>query len=67
MPSKTKHVLVESELKKLQDKIEKLQHIVKIFFINQSYFFNDGAQLYFIFHTFYCTLKRNGNTEKDAS
>ena len=38
MSSKSKHVLVESELKKLQDKIEKLQHIVKIFLLIKATF-----------------------------
>ena len=33
-------------------------------FIGQSYFFNDGAQLYLIFQMLYCTLKRLGDTEK---
>ena len=33
-------------------------------FIGQSYFFNDGAQLYLIFQTLYYTLKRLGDTEK---
>ena len=36
-------------------------------FIGQSYFFNDGAQLYLLFQTFYYTLNRLGSTEKIAS
>ena len=36
-------------------------------FIGQSYFFNDGAQLYLIFQTLYHTLKRLGDTEKIVS
>ena len=40
--NKTKHVLVENEFKKLQT-------FDSYFFIGQSYFFNDGVQLYLIF------------------
>ena len=36
-------------------------------FIGQSYFFNDGAQLYLIFRTLYHTLKRLEDTEKIVS
>ena len=36
-------------------------------FIGQSYFFNDGAQLYLIFQTLYHTLKRLEDTEKIVS
>ena len=36
-------------------------------FISQSYFFNDGAQLYLIYQTLYHTLKRLGVTEKIVS
>ena len=57
--NKTKHVLVENELK--------LQTFDSSLFISQSYFFNDGAQLYLIFQALSCTLKRLGDTEKVVS
>ena len=44
--NKTKHLLVENELKKLQTFDSSL-------FIGQSYFNNDGAQLYLIFQPIY--------------
>ena len=62
--SKSKHVPVENELKKIQDKIEKSQTYDSSLFIGQSYFFNDGAQLYLIFQTLYYTVKRLSSTEK---
>ena len=65
--SKSKHSLVEYELKKLQDKTEKLLTYDSNLFIGQSYFFNDGTQLYFIFQLLYYTLKSLGNTEKIVS
>ena len=37
------------------------------FFFGQSYLFNDGAELYLIFQTFYYTLKKLGYTEKTVS
>ena len=40
--NKTKHVLVENELQKLEDKIENLQTF-DCLFIGQNYFNNDGA------------------------
>ena len=36
-------------------------------FIGQSYFFNDGSQLYLTFEPIYYTLKRLGDTEKIVS
>ena len=36
-------------------------------FIIQSYFFNDGVQLYLIFQPLYYTLKTLGNSEKVIS
>ena len=39
--NKSEHLLVENELKKLQDKIEKLQTFDSGLSIDQSYFFND--------------------------
>ena len=65
--SKSKHVPVENELKKIQDKIEKSQTYDSSLFIGQSYFFNDGAQLFLIFQTLCYILKRLGNTEKVVS
>ena len=58
---------MENEFKKLQDKIEKLQTHDSSIFIGQSYFFNDGTQLYLIFHPFYYTSKRLGYTGKLGS
>ena len=43
--NKSKHLLVENELKKLQTFNSSL-------FIGQNYFFNDGTQLYLIFNCF---------------
>ena len=43
--NKSKHVLVENESKKLQDKMGKLQTYDSSLFIGQSYFFNDGANI----------------------
>ena len=34
------------------------------FFIGQSYFFNDGSQLYLTLQPLYHTLKKLGDTEK---
>ena len=65
--NQTKHVLVENELKKLQDKIEKIQTYSSSLFIGESYFLNYGAQLYLILQTLSYTLKRVGNTEKIVS
>ena len=47
--------------------MEKLLTYDSSLFIGQSYFFNDGAQLYLIFQTLYYTLKRLGDTEKIVS
>ena len=47
--NKTKHLLVENEFKKLQTFDSSL-------FIGQSYFNNDGAQLYLIFQPIYKTI-----------
>ena len=58
---------MENEFKKLQDKIEKLQIHDSSIFIGQSYFFNDGTQLYLIFHSFYYTSKRLSYTGKRGS
>ena len=55
--NKAKHVLVANELKKLQT-------FDSSFFIDKSYFLNDGAQLYLIFQTLHYTLKELRNTEK---
>ena len=41
--------------------------MIQVFFIGQSYFFNDGVQLYLIFQPHYYTLKRLGDTEKIVS
>ena len=55
--NKTKHLLVENEFKKLQTFDSSL-------FINQSYFNNDGIQLYLILQRLYYTLKILGDPEK---
>ena len=44
--------------------MEKLQTYDSSLFIGQSYFFNDGAELYLIFQVLYYTLKRLDDTEK---
>ena len=62
-----KSLATTAELKAEQDKIGKLQTYDLSLFIYQSYFFNDGAQLYLIFQTLYYTLKRLGDTEKVVS
>ena len=59
--NKTKHLLVENELKK------QLQTFDIGLFIGQSYLHNDGAQLYLILQPLYYTLKRLGDTEKILS
>ena len=46
--NKSKNVLVENELKKIQTFDSNL-------FVGQSYFFNDEAQLYLIFQMLYYT------------
>ena len=58
--NKSKHLLVENELKELQDKDSSL-------FIGRSDFFNNGAQFYLIFQALYYTLKRLDDTEKIVS
>ena len=58
--NKSKHLLVENELKDLQDKDSSL-------FIGRSDFFNNGAQSYLIFQALYYTLKRLDDTEKIVS
>ena len=58
--NKTKYVLVENELKKLQSFSSCLS-------IGQSYLNNDGAQLYLILRLLYYTLKGLDNTEKVVS
>ena len=58
--NKTKHVVAENELKRLQTFDSSL-------FISQSYFNNDGAQVYLILQSLYYTLKRLGDTEKVLS
>ena len=58
--NKTKHLLVKNELKKLQTFGSNL-------FISQSYFNNDGVELYLILQPLYYILKRLGDTEKVVS
>ena len=56
-----------AELKAEQDKITIPQTYDLSLFIGQSYFVNDGAQLYLIFQRHYYTLKKLGDTEKVVS
>ena len=54
---KRKTLATQAELKTKQDKIVKLQTCdISLFFIGQSYFNNDGAQLYLIFQPSYKTI-----------
>ena len=46
---------------------KKLQTFDSSLFISQSYFNNDGAQLYLILQPLYYTLKRLGDTTKVVS
>ena len=45
----------------------KLQTFDSNLFIGQSYFNNDGAQLYLILQPLYYTLKKLGDTERVVS
>ena len=57
----------KAELKAEQDKLVKFQAFDLSCFIGQSYYINDGAQLYLILQPLYYTLKRLRNTEKVVS
>ena len=57
--NKSKHVLVENKLK--------LQIFDSSLFIGQTYFLNDGLQLYLIFQLLFYTLKTLKNSEKVIS
>ena len=37
--------------------------MIQVFLLVRTTFFNDGTQLYLKFQTFYCTLKRLGDTQ----
>ena len=56
-PSKPNNALVENKFKKSETFDLSL-------FIDQSYFFSDGVQIYFIFQLLCYTLKRLSNSEK---
>ena len=58
--NKSKHVLVENELKQLET------FDLSLFF-GQSYFFNYKVQLYLIFQPLYYILKTLSNSEKVIS
>ena len=60
LPQIIKHVLVESE-------VIKLQILDSSLFIGQSYFFRDGVQLYLVFQPLYYTLKTLSHSEKVVS
>ena len=62
-----KKLAAKAQLKPEQNKIVKLQNHDLSLFIGQSYYVNDGAQLYLILQPLYYTLKRLGDTEKVAS
>ena len=62
-----KTLVTKAILKAEQDKITKLQTYDSSFFFGQSYFVNDGAQLYLKIQSTYHTLKRLGDTEKIVS
>ena len=51
----------------MHDKIVNLQTYDLSLFIGQSYFVNDGAQLYLILQPLYYTLKTIGDTRNFAS
>ena len=53
-----KTLAVKAELKAEQDKIVKLQTYDSSLFIGQSYFNNDGAQLYLLFQPIYKTVAK---------
>ena len=46
----------------IKNKLKNLQTLDSSLFFGQSYFFNDGAQLYSIFQPLYHTLKRLSDT-----
>ena len=62
-----KTLATKAELKAERHKIIKLQTYDSSLFIGQSYFVNDGAQLFLILQPIYYTLKRLGDTEKIVS
>ena len=62
-----KKLATKAEIKADQYKIVKFQANDSNLFIFQSYFVNDGAQLYLILQPLYYTLKRLGDTENVLS
>ena len=64
---KEKKLATKAELKAEQDKIVTRQIYDLSLFTGQSYFNNDGAQIYLILQLLYYTLKRLGGTEKVVS
>ena len=64
---KEKKLATKAELKVEQDKIVTRQIYDLSLFTGQSYFNNDGAQIYLILQLLYYTLKRLGGTEKVVS
>ena len=59
-----KKLATKAKLKAERDEIIKLQTYDLSLFIGESYFVNDGAQLFIILQPLYSTLKRLGDTEK---
>ena len=62
-----KKIETKAELKAEQDKTVKLHTYDLSLFIGQSYFVNDGTQLYVILQPLYHNLKILGDTEKVSS
>ena len=59
---------MDDKLKKLNKKLLQIKQILDSFiFIGQSYFNNDGAQLYLILQPLYYTLKGLGDAENAVS
>ena len=67
LATKEKKIETKAELKAEQDKTVKLQTYDLSPFIGQSYFVNDGTQLYVILQLLYHNLKILGDTEKVSS
>ena len=67
LATKEKKIETKAELKAEQDKTVKLQTYDLSHIIGQSYFVNDGTQLYVILQLLYHNLKILGDTEKVSS
>ena len=76
MNEKIKTLAIKEEIEKIATKGESKEEQEKIgdfqihdlsLFIDQSYFVNDGLQLYLMFYPLYYTLKRLDDTEEVVS